>query len=218
MSLGILFKDELNGFYRSKVMLTLWVGLPAMVLLLYGLSPDLDGISISSFVALMIGSLGGALASIMIVISILNDREKGTYDLFFVRPIRRRNMVIAKFAAVFLCVAIASMLAIVAGTFADALVNATEISDSILIIGDTFLTAMSMMAISCAAGVLIGVFAPSVLVGILLVLYGGNQLAVIVLMPILTGGNDILFTVGVGAILSVSLLVMSAFFFEKRTG
>ncbi|MFA7342574.1 MAG: hypothetical protein WCY65_05350 [Candidatus Methanomethylophilaceae archaeon] len=217
MSLSILFKDELNGFYRSKVMLTLWVGLPVMALLLYVLSPDLEGISISGFVAVMVGSIGGMLSSVMIVISILNDREKGTYDLFFVRPLKRSNMVIAKFMAVYLCVAIAAFLAILLGTVTDTLVNGTDIISNLDMVAETALTALSMMAITCSAGVLIGVFSPSILVGILLVLYGGNQLSVVVLMPMLMEGSDLLFTVGVGTAISIVMLALASFFFQRRT-
>ncbi|MDD3398895.1 MAG: hypothetical protein PHW93_04780 [Candidatus Methanomethylophilaceae archaeon] len=217
MSLSILFKDELNGFYRSKVMLTLWVGLPVMALLLYVLSPDLEGISISGFVAVMVGSIGGMLSSVMIVISILNDREKGTYDLFFVRPLKRSNMVIAKFMAVYLCVAIAAFLAILLGTVTDTVVNETDIITNLDMVAETALTALSMMAITCSAGVLIGVFSPSILVGILLVLYGGNQLSVVVLMPMLMEGSDLLFTVSVGTAISIVMLALASFFFQRRT-
>ena len=34
MSLGLLFRDELKGFYKSKVMVTLWVGLPLLTLVI----------------------------------------------------------------------------------------------------------------------------------------------------------------------------------------
>lgn len=217
MSLAILFKDELNGFYRSKVMLTLWAGLPLMALLLYALSPDLDGMPISVFVAIMIGSVGGMLSSVMIVISILNDREKGTYDLFFVRPIRRSNMVVAKFLAVYLCVVVAAILAILVGTMADTVVNGTDFLNNLEIVGETVLMAISMMAITCSAGVLIGVFSPSILVGILLVLYGGNQLSVVVLMPMLMEGSDLLFTVVSGMGISLMLLALAAVSFQRRT-
>ncbi len=33
MKLGLLFKDELLGFYKSKVMIFLWIGLPVVALL-----------------------------------------------------------------------------------------------------------------------------------------------------------------------------------------
>jgi len=31
----LLFKDELTGFYKSKVMIFLWIGLPLMAVLLH---------------------------------------------------------------------------------------------------------------------------------------------------------------------------------------
>ena len=125
MSLRLLFVDELNGFYRSRVMLALWIGLPAMALLLYFLVPDLEGIPISTFTALLVSSIGGLLTSVLIVVNILNEKEKKVYDLFLIRPIRRENLLLAKFAAVFLCVMIASFIAIFLAAFLD---SVTELS------------------------------------------------------------------------------------------
>ncbi|HQQ24902.1 MAG TPA: ABC transporter permease [Methanomassiliicoccales archaeon] len=123
MSLALLLKDELNGFYRSKVMLALWVGLPAMAVLLYFLVDNIEGMSITFFTGIMVSSIGGLLTSVLIVVNILNEKEKKVYDLFLIRPIRRENLLLAKFGAVFLCVMVASFIAI---TLAAVLDSATE--------------------------------------------------------------------------------------------
>ena len=76
--------------YRSKVMLALWVGLPGpspsagRCLAEYRLDPG------RVFTSLLVGSIGGTLASAMLAVSIINERERHVYDLFVIRPVRRR--------------------------------------------------------------------------------------------------------------------------------
>ena len=89
MSLKILFKDELRGFYKSKVMIFLWVGLPILAILIYFWSPDTgQEIPFAAFSALLLSSIGGTLASVMLAVSIINEKEKNVYDLFLIRPIK----------------------------------------------------------------------------------------------------------------------------------
>lgn len=216
MSFKLLFQDELNGFYRSKVMIALWVGLPLMALLLYFLVPDMGEIPISQFTALLVSSIGGVLTSAMIVVTILNEKERKVYDLFLVRPINRRNLLLAKFAAVYLCVVVAAMIAIFLAAVLDAVIKGYDIWSIVTGLGDSMLIALSMMAISCSAGVLIGVFANSMLVGILLVLYGGNQLSSLVILPILMDAGEVWMAGLIATGISASLLTASVILFERK--
>lgn len=216
MSFSLLFKDELNGFYRSKVMMALWIGLPAMAILLYFLVSDAEGIPISQFTALLVSSIGGVLTSAMIVVTILNEKERKVYDLFLVRPIKRRDLLLAKFAAVYSCVVVAALIAIVLAAFLDALLKGYDLGNTFMALGDPILIALSMMAISCSAGVLIGVFANSMLVGILLVLYGGNQLSSLVILPIILDVGE-LWMAGLMALgISAALLTISVLLFQRK--
>ena len=43
MQLGLLFADELRGFYKSKVMIFLWIGLPVIALLFRFISAGSTG-------------------------------------------------------------------------------------------------------------------------------------------------------------------------------
>lgn len=205
MSLWLLFKDELNGFYRSKVMLALWVGLPVMALLLYFLTDDIEGMPVTMFTGLLVSSIGGLLTSVLIVVNILNEKEKKVYDLFLIRPIRRENLLLAKFAAVFLCVIVASFIAIFLAAILDSVANGYDVQEMLASMKDSLLITVSLMAINCSAGVLIGVFSPSVLVGVLLVLFGSNQLSSLVLLPMITGWGEMwmvaLASVGISALL-----------------
>lgn len=184
MSLPLLFRDELNGFYRSRVMLVLWVGLPALSVLLYAASPSGDGIPVSAFTGLLVGTLGGVLAAAMLSVSIMSERDAHVFDLFVIRPVKRRDILLAKFLAVYGCVVVAGLLAILLGLAVDRVafgrtaIDAGGMATSLVLV-------LSMMAISCATGVIIGVVSPSVLVAVILVLYGGNQLSAIVVLPVL---------------------------------
>lgn len=216
MSLWLLFKDELNGFYRSKIMLALWVGLPAMALLLYFLVDDIEGMPITVFTGLLVSSIGGLLTSVLIVVNILNEKEKKVYDLFLIRPIRRENLLLAKFGAVFLCVTVASFIAIVLAAVLDSASEGYSVQDILTSMKDSLIIALSIMAINCSAGVLIGVFSPSVLIGVLLVLFGSNQLSSLVLLPMITGWGE-MWMVGLASVgISGSLLFGAAMVFRRK--
>jgi ABC-2 type transport system permease protein len=216
MSFSLLFKDELKGFYKSKVMLFLWVGLPALVIVLYLTSPDAGEISLASLTAMLVGSLGGVLASVMLVVSIVNERERHVYDLFVIRPVKRRDIVLSKFSAVYACVATAGLLAFAVSSVTEYVVDGSlpaGFGDAAL---GFFVVAFSMMAISCSAGLLLGVAAPSVLVGVILVIYGANQLSASVVIPLLTVSDEPLFPLVPGVGISAVLLLGAVLVFNRR--
>ena len=218
MSLPLLFKDELKGFYKSNVMLFLWVGLPLISLLMHVWSPDTgDEIPFSLLTVLLVSSIGGTLAAVMLAVSIINEKNRRVYDLFLIRPIRRRDMLLAKFLAVYLCVIIASMIALCVGLGFDS--YSSEIPVSVL--ADTVLESMAvsftMMAIACSVGICIGVLSPSVLVGAILVIYGGNQLSAVPILPTMLGVSEpLIFTVVLGAVLTAIFLSLSIILFERK--
>lgn len=216
MSFWLLFKDELNGFYRSRVMLALWVGLPAMAVLLYFLVDDIEGIPVTVFTGLLVSSIGGLLTSVLIVVNILNEKEKKVYDLFLIRPIRRENLLLAKFSAVFLCVIVASFIAITLAAVLDSTTKGLDVQGILSDLKDSLLITVSIMAINCSAGVLIGVFAPNMLVGILLVLFGANQLSSLVLLPMITGWGEMWMAGAVSLAISIALLLGASVLFRHK--
>jgi ABC-2 type transport system permease protein len=216
VSLALLFRDEIAGFYRSRAMVALWVGLPVLTILLYLLTPDLEGVPVAVFTALLVGSLGGSLASAMLAVGILSEREHHVYDLFVIRPVRRRDLLVAKFLAVYACVLVAALLALAVGILADALVpghlhpiDGASLEASMIILA-------SMLAISSSAGILIGVVSPSALVAVILVLYGGNQLSTAAILPVLLKVTAVWFPLLPGAALSAGLLALSIWVFGRR--
>jgi len=216
MSLAILFADELNGFYRSKVMLFLWAGLPALAAVLYWISPDTGSIPFSSFTAVLVGSIGGMISAAMLAVGIINEREKHVYDLFVIRPVKRRNIVLSKFLAVYLCIVVAGFIALMLGIGVD-YVNSDLPPEEVLSANLPGLVIMvAMMAISCSAGVLIGIFSPSVLVGVILVMYGANQLSAIAIVPVLTASSNDYFPLIPGVAVTAVLLFLSVLVFERK--
>lgn len=218
MNFALLVQDEMRGFYRSKVMLFLWIGLPILTILFHFWSSLQGGeLPLTALSAIITSSIGGTLASVMLAVSIINEKTQHVYDLFLVRPVRRWNIILSKFLAVYTCIAVASGLSLLLGLIID-YVNVGGLSDAIL--RDTLLslaTSLSMMAVSSSIGVLIGVAAPSVLVGVILVIYGGNQISALPIIPtILNISNATLFTIVFGVVISSIMLVLATFIFNRK--
>jgi ABC-2 type transport system permease protein len=219
MKLPLLYTDELRGFYKSRVMLFLWVGLPVIAVLFRFIQSSATGQEIPFTVisALVVSSIGGTLAAVMLAVSIINEKNRHVYELFLIRPLKRRDIVLAKFLSVYTCVAIASFLAVLVGIATDFATTGalppTVLNDA----AQSLAISLSMVAVSCAAGVLIGVASPSVLVGAILVIYGGNQISVIPLVPTIMGiANAALFTIGLAAVVAVVLLAGAIALFERK--
>jgi ABC-2 type transport system permease protein len=215
MNLPLLFRDELNGFYRSKVMLVLWIGLPALSMILYVAEPK-TGIPAAVFTSLLVGSIGGTIASAMLAISIISERERHVYDLFVIRPVRRRDILLSKFFAVYLCVVMAGILALGLGLLADYEFTGLAKGISYQNLESAMILLLSSLAISCSAGILIGVYSPSVLVGVILVLYGGNQASAVAILPALIYESYYWFPLVPGVAVSALLLVGAILIFNAR--
>ena len=219
MQLGLLFVDELRGFYKSKVMIFLWIGLPVIALLFRYISSISSGQSLpfTLISALVVSSIGGTLASVMLAVFLINEKNRHVYDLFLIRPLKRRDIILSKFLSVYVCVAIASLIAVLAGITVD-FASTGALSTTILTdAGQSLATSLSMIAVACSAGVIIGVASPSVLVGAILVIYGGNQISVIPLVPTLLNiQNAAIFTIALAGAVAATLLGGAILLFEKK--
>ncbi|TET90701.1 MAG: hypothetical protein E3J35_05270 [Methanomassiliicoccales archaeon] len=218
MSLSLLFKDELKGFYKSKVMISLWVGLPVVILLFHLVSPDTGPIPFSTLTAILLASLGGTLASVMITVSIVNEKNGHVYDLFLVRPVRRMDILVAKFFAVYICIAIAALLALAIGFAYDYLSMSGSPEMFLRPTLESFVISLSMLAVYSAVGVLIGVASPSVLVGVILIIFGGNQLSALpMVLPAFLGPTHYVpLTLILGVVLTVILLTAAIVVFNRK--
>ena len=219
MKLKLLFVDELRGFYKSKVMLFLWVGLPVIAILFRFVQSSYTGQAIPFTVisSLVISSLAGTLASVMLAVSLINEKNRHVYELFLIRPIKRRDIMLAKYFSVYACVAIASFISVLVGLLTDYVTTGTLSTTVFSGLGQSLAISFSMIAIDCAAGVLIGVAAPSVLVGAILVIYGGNQISIIPLLPTLLNiPNAVLLTIGLAIVVATMLLAAAIVLFERK--
>jgi len=215
MSFSLLFEDELKGFYKSKVMIFLWVGLPLMTVLFHlWFKKDIPFTALS---AILVSSIGGTLAAVMLTMSIINEKTRHVYDLFLIRPLKRWNLIISKFFAVYTCLTIASFLALILGLVIDYFIMGRAPEAVLNDTTQSLAISLSMMAVSSSAGVLIGVVAPSVLVGAILVIYGGNQISAIPMLPsMLNISTPVPFTIILGAVISCFLLIIAVFLFNRK--
>jgi ABC-2 type transport system permease protein len=219
MKTGLLFVDELRGFYKSKVMVFLWIGLPIISLLFRFISAGSSGqnISFTLISALIVSSIGGTLASVMLAVFIINEKNRHVYDLFLIRPLKRRDIILAKFFSVYTCIAIASSIAVLAGMATDYFTTESLSTTILSNAGQSLVTSLSMIAVSCAVGVLIGVASPSVLVGAILVIYGGNQISVIPLIPTLLNIQEAtIVTILLAVAVASGLLFAAVAIFENK--
>jgi ABC-2 type transport system permease protein len=219
LKLPMLYVDELRGFYKSKVMIFLWVGLPVLAILFRFVqaSTTSQTISFTIISALVVSSLGGTLSAVMLSVSIINEKNRHVYELFLIRPIKRRNIILAKFLSVYTCVAIASLIAIIIGIAIDWFTVGTFTATVLNSTGQSLAISLSMVAVACSAGVLIGVASPSVLVGAILVIYGGNQISVIPLMPTLLNLPDAMIsTIGLAGLVAAVLLFVAILLFDRK--
>ncbi len=156
MKTGLLFVDELRGFYKSKVMVFLWIGLPIIALLFRFISAGSSGqnISFTLISALIVSSIGGTLASVMLAVFIINEKNRHVYDLFLIRPLKRRDIILAKFFSVYTCVAIASFIAILAGMITDYIttgsLSTAVLSNAGQSLATSFVNDCSVMCCGCA--------------------------------------------------------------------
>lgn len=218
MSLAMVLMDEMNGFYRSRLMAVLWMGLPLMAILLYLLVPEdtLQGIPFTVFTSMMIGSIGALLASVMLAINLVNEIKDHALDLFLVRPVKRWHLLASKLAAVYICVTVACLLALAVGIGADVIVNGTAMESATIGLGESLATTMLMMGISCSAALLIAIFSPSVLIAVIMVIFGANQLSALVILPLLVSEFSMAMTFLFSGILCVILLGLAMFFFQRK--
>jgi ABC-2 type transport system permease protein len=219
MKLPLLYTDELRGFYKSKVMLFLWIGLPIIALLFRFVQYETTGQTISFTVvsALVVSSLAGTLAAVMLTVSIINEKNRHVYELFLIRPLKRREIILAKFLSVYTCVAIASFIAVFVGMATDYLTTGALSAAAFNNLGQSLTISLSMVTVACAAGVLIGVVAPSVLVGAILVIYGGNQISILPLIPTMLNVPDsALFTIGLSTLTAALLIGGAITLFERK--
>ena len=216
MSLIILFLDELKGFAKSKVMLVLWFGLPLLSFLMHFIQPDTEGLPISLLVALLVSSIGGTLSAVILSTSIASEKNRHVYDLFLIRPVKRRNLLLAKFLAVYLCLIIAVAISFIVGLIIDGItigIPQNFLSD----IFNSLITSLSSMGTTCSIGILFGVIFSSVPVAAILSVYLGSQLSsiIILLTFFLETLDPVLLTMLLGISITIIIMTINVLIFSR---
>lgn len=219
MSLSILFKDEFKGFSKSNVMFVLWIGLPIVSILTLFFSPATgDKVPFSFVTATILTSLGGSLAAVMLTVYIIHEKSRNVYQLFLIRPVKRKHLMLAKFFGIFICVGAACGLAMLSGLGLDYFYHG-GISEMVL--KQTlaaFIQSLSSIAVACALSILIGVAVSSVLVGVILIIFVLNPImSLIMWLPnTLELPNPFAVTLILGTILTVLFLLTGLLIFERK--
>jgi len=218
MTLTRLFKDELIGFYRSSVMLALWIGLPIIGIILYLINPATEPeIPFSVLFASLVSGIGGTLASIMVSVHLIHEKSQHVYELFLVRPVPRRDILWSKFLAVFLCVAIASAVSLTLGVILDLLFHGGSINNLTMRPLKSLILGLTTITVACSMGVLIGVIARTVLLGIVLIVFvSSNISALIVMFPaMLKLPNPLAFSLLSGAVVTAVCMIAAGKIFNR---
>ncbi len=219
MSLSLLIKDEFKGFYKSKVMLVLWIGMPLISLLLHYFQPDTEGIPLSILVGLMVSSLSGTLAAVMLSTTIVSEKDRHVYDLFLIRPVKRWNLMFAKLIAVYLCLVIAIFLSVLVGLLLDLI--KLDIPPETLLDGiwDSLAISLSAMAISCSISILIGILVNSTMLAAILAIYVGNQLSLLAVLPgiFFENINTVAYATIIGLIFTILVNTATALVLQRRS-
>lgn len=184
MSLYLLFKDEIIGFFKSKVMVLLWIGMPLLMLLMRFLIPSNEEMPVTIVSLSTIATLAGSLGGVMLGTGIVSERTKGVYDLFLIRPVRRHEIVLAKFLSVIFCLVIASTISILVGVVYD--VASESLLDPIELLENNIeglIIVAASMSISCSFGIFMAMALNSVAAVGVLTYYLGSYLSLLIILP-----------------------------------
>jgi len=115
------------------------------------------------------------------------------------------------------CVTAAAALTVAVGWGYDVLAGRPTGADTLAAIGTSAATGISTIAITSAAGLLIGILAPSVLVGVILVIYGTNGVSALGWIPVMLKLEPAwAFSLAIAAVLASVLLAASLAAFERK--
>lgn len=200
-------------------MIILWIGLPILSILLYLWSPDTSGeMPLSVLFATMMSSLGGSLAAIMITVQLIHEKSRHVYELFLVRPVKRKDLLLSKFFAVLICIAIACALSLLSGLIIDYFKSGAVSAEIFKSTYEAFSLSLATITSWCAAGVLVGVFAPSVLVGVILIIFVVNNItSLALLLPMMMKSSySIAYSIVLSGMLAIIFLVLAIFIFDRK--
>lgn len=193
------------------------------------LTGQLENFPATYLTTVLATSIAGALGSIMLSTSITSEMNKNVYDLFLIRPVKRHNIIIAKFFAVYLCTIAAVWLSIITGIIIDAsrgVIISQFFLDQLV---DSVITVFFALAVTCSFGTLFGILMKSVAGSALLSLYVGNQASSILtlVIPLISQMMELEFgfslpfdpfilSMVIGTVTSIGILLLAILAFNKK--
>ena len=132
-------------------------------------------------------SLAGTVSALMVAVDIISEKNRKVYELFVIRPIRPEAIIWAKFVAVFACVTIACVVSLTLGMTIDRIRGTQITGDMLYDAGRAVVALIGVIALSAGVGVLFGVLAKSIVVAVILILYVGQNLSIIPMIPMYLG-------------------------------
>jgi ABC-type transport system involved in multi-copper enzyme maturation permease subunit len=165
----------------------------------------------------ILASIAGTIAALMVAVDIVSERNRKVYELFVIRPIRREAIIIAKFLAVFVCVTIACLLSMALGIVVDAIRGSPPTMASAYDIVKSMTMLVGVIAISAGVGVLFGVMSRTILVAVVLILYVGQGITFVPMMPMYFGvlPNQFWIVMVVSAVIAALLLLAASAMFRR---
>ena len=218
MNSMLIYRDELQGFLKSKAFLVLIVGLPVLVGGLRLAQPDLEGMPFFIFTAILIASISGTLGSVLLSTAITSERSRHVYELFLIRPVKRSSLLLGKYFAALSMLLFTAIVTLVAGLAVDAL--AGRAGAGIVTAGlEPAVLSLAGIAVACSVGTLLGVLVDSVAISAILSVYLGNQLSAIAILPSVLAPDlpAIAIAVAVGVIVPTVLLAVAIRVFARKT-
>jgi ABC-2 type transport system permease protein len=220
-SFGIIFIDELRGFMKSKAMIALWIGMPIVAILMHALIPQMSDFPTSYFSQYVVSVLGGILGVVSLSVTMTNEINNKVYDLFLIRPVKRWHIVISKFLAVFINILIACFISLTLGIIIDLIRFDYNLGEFFAAAAKSVTLSAVGVSVCCACGLLIGTLIKSVAVSAIISVYLGQQLSQLIQLPslIIFEWNPnliLLLSAVIGLILTVSILFLEIFAFNKK--
>ena len=199
----------------------MWIGMPLVVIVMHLLNPVQGDFPMTLFSGIIIASIGGLLAAVILSSTMANEINANVYALFLIRPVKRWHIVIAKYLAFMFSLTIASLLSFTSGIIVDLIRSSLPsaiFKELIRYSFENLLISLSAMSIACAAGLVIGMLVKSVAMAVILSIYLGQQLSVIAILPgyFLNNIDPLIFSIGVGLAATVIILALGIFVFNKK--
>jgi len=179
-------------------------------------NPD-NQASISFITSGIISSFGGWLAAMMLAIHIIHEKSFHVYDLFLIRPVKRSQIILSKYFAIFTCVALACLIALSFSFLVDYLFVGKYSSILFFDTVKSFVISLAIISIECAAGAFVGVLVSSVIVCIILVVFTHNIASLTIIMPMMLKTHyNLIFPILIGISLSLIFLFAAIEIFKRK--